>query len=325
MHLAFATPAAAETGRGGGAAYIAGLVQGLRALGHHAELLTGPDPIFPPGVVPVIDGMLLPLLRPRTDELLAADAVALVHHVSAAAGRDDGARERVQTIETQMLPRMRRVVATSEPVAERLATAFGIAAQIVPPGANDLPRATPADDDNPLMLSVGVLTRRKGHDRLLNAASRLTDLPWRLVIAGDSGREPAHAAELAALIEELGLADRAELIADPSPETMQRAWNAASLFALATRWEGYPAAVAEALRRGIPVVATSAGDPGKLVPIDAGAVVAPDDMASFGKALRRLLFDRNLRRDMANEAWQAGQRLPDWRTRAESFITYLES
>ena len=324
MHLAFALPAPAETGGGGGTDYIAGLVDALRDLGHHVDLLTGSSPRFPSGALPVVDGMLLPRLHDRIDELLGADAVTIIHHVSAAAGRDDAARRSVTAIERQMLPRVRRVVATSEPVAERLHAEFGVAAHIAPPGARDLPRATP-DEDGPLILSVGVMTRRKGHDRLLRAAARLTDLPWRLVIAGDAGREPAHAAELAALVDELGLRSRTELLADPAPDAIERAWNAASVFALATSWEGYPSAVAEALRRGIPVVVTANGDPGKLFPPEAGASVPLDDMATFGKCLRRLLYDRGLRRDMADEAWRAGQNLPTWRARAERFVTYLEN
>lgn len=324
MHLAFAIPTPADTGSGGGADYIAGLLQSLRDLGHQADLLIGAAPRFPPGAIPVVDGMLLPSLQPRLDELVGADALALVHHVSAAAGRDQSARDRVRAIEADMLPRLRRVVATSEPVAERLRTEFGVSAHLALPGARDLPRTVPADDD-PVVLAVGVLTRRKGHDLLLRAMARLTDLPWRLLIAGDAGREPAHAAELAALIDELGLQHRAELLADPSPEALRQAWTSASMFALATRWEGYPAASAEALRRGIPVVTTTEGDPGKLVPSAAGAVVALEDMASFGKCLRRLLFDRDLRRDMAEEAWQTGQRLPSWRDRANSFATFLET
>jgi glycosyltransferase involved in cell wall biosynthesis len=324
MHLAFAIPDPAQTGNGGGADYIAGLVQALRELGHHTDVLIGTAPQFPSGALPVIDGMLLPQLRSRLAELVAADALALVHHVSAAAGRDDGARERVRAIESEMLPRLRRVVATSDPVAERLQTEFGISAHVTPPGARNLPRASP-DDDEPVMLAVGVLTGRKGHDRVLRAAARLTDLPWRLIIAGESTRELTHAAELDALNDELGLRHRAELLADPSPEALQHAWHSASLFTLATRWEGYPSAVAEALRRGIPIVLTTEGDPGKLVPPEAGAVVPLDDTASFGKCLRRLLYDRELRRDMAEQAWQTGQRLPTWRARAESFAAYLET
>jgi glycosyltransferase involved in cell wall biosynthesis len=324
MHLAFALPEPAKTGGGGGAHYINSLAPALRALGHQIDVITGDHPAFPPGAVPVIDGMLLPLLHPHLDAFIAADSLVLVHHVSAAAGRDEGDRERIRIIEREMLPRMRRAIATSQPVAARLQTEFGLAASTVPPGAHDLPRTLP-DPDDPVILAVGVLTRRKGHDLLLRAAERLTDLPWRLVIAGDAGREPAHPAQLAALAEELGLANRTTLLADPSPDALERAWSTATVFALATRWEGYPSAVAEALRRGIPPVVTDGGDAGALVGAGTGAVCPVDDLATFGKCLRRLLFDRDLRADMAEAAWQAGQKLPSWNQRAQEFLAILEN
>jgi len=324
MELAFALPAPAETGGGGGTDYVNGLVPALRELGHSVDLLEGDAPVLPPGCVPVIDGMLLPRLRARLDELVAAGAVALVHHVAAAAGRDEDARAGVLAIEREMLPRLRRVITTSQPVAARLQSAIGVPAQVVPPGVRDLPRSNGGAGD-PVVLSVGVFTRRKGHDLLLRTMAGLADLRWQLVIAGDSGREPAHAAELAALIEELGLGRRATLLADPSRADLQRAWEQATLFALATRWEGYASAVAEALRRGLPVVVTDGGDAGALVPHEAGAVCPRDDMATFGKCLRRVLFDRDLRADMAGAAWQAGQQLPGWPERARQFVAALSS
>jgi glycosyltransferase involved in cell wall biosynthesis len=324
MHLAFALPPPAETGGGGGTDYIQGLVPALRVLGHEAVTLEGTDPALPAGATPIIDGMLLPRLRHRLDELVAADAVALVHHVSAAAGRDEGAREGVLEIEREMLPRLRRIVTTSRPVAERIEAEFGVAAHPILPGAANLPR-NDTDVDEAVVLSVGVLTRRKGHDLLLRAMARLTDLRWKLIVAGDSGREPAHARELAALVEELGLGRRATLLTDPSPADLESAWRAATVFALATRWEGYPSSVAEALRRGIPVVVTDGGEAGSLVTADAGAVCPLDDMATFGKCLRRLLFDRNLRAEMAEAAWHAGQQLPGWPEQAGAFAAIMES
>ena len=322
MHIAFALPGPAETGGSGGSHYIHCLVPALRGLGHRVDVLEGDDPDLPQGALPVIDGMLLPRLHRRVGELDTAGAVALVHHVSAAAGRDEGARAAVQALERAMLPRMWRVIATSQPVAAQIQEMFGLQAHAVPPGARDLPR-NPAAAGSVGVLAVGVLTRRKGHDTLLRAMARLTDLDWTLTIAGDSGREPAHAAELAALVAELGLTRRATLIADPDPETLERAWRQAGLFALATRWEGYAAGVAEALRRGIPVVVTEGGESGALVPPGAGAVVSREDPATLGKVLRRMLFDHTLRNEMAEGAWQAGQALPSWAQQAALFTQTL--
>lgn len=324
MHIAFALPDPADAGLGGGTDYVSGLVDALQDLGHRVTLVQGTDPLLPSGALTVIDGMILPTLATRLDELHAAGSVALIHHVGAAAGRDEAVRERIHAIEAQMLPQFRRVIATSQPVADRLAADFGITAPVVSPGARDLPRSTNASDE-PLIISVGVLTRRKGHARLLHALARLTDLSWRATILGDANRDPAHAAELAALIAELGLTKRVALCPDPDPASLQSAWQTASVFALATSWEGYPAAVAEALRRGIPTIVSEAGDPGRLVPPSAGAAIATDDMVTFGKCLRRMVCDTDLRTDMAEHAWRVGQALPDWPAQARAFAAMLEA
>ncbi|GAC1341374.1 MAG: hypothetical protein NVSMB18_13360 [Acetobacteraceae bacterium] len=324
MHFAIALPPAAETGGGGGTDFIHALAPALRALGHAVDLLPGQDPHFPTGARPVIDGMLLPRLQHRAEALAAADAVVLIHHIAAAAGRDQGAREAVLAVERATLPRFRTVIATSTPVAERLQSEFGVPARVLLPGAHDLPR-NPASPAPPVVLAVGVLTRRKGHDLLLRAMAGLIDLDWRLLIAGDAGREPQHAAELAAMIEELGLARRATLLADPTPDALQQAWRSAGLFALATRWEGYPTSVAEALRRGLPVAVTGGDDMARLVPEAAGAVCAVGDAVTFGKCLRRMIFDHALRADMAAAAWQAGQDLPGWTQRGAEFIALVGS
>ena len=324
MHIAFARPTLDETGAGGGTDYLNGLIPALLALGHKVDVSESASKEFPAGAVPVVDGMLLPRMAERLEELAARDAVALIHHVGAAAGRDEAARPEVEAAERAMLPRFRRIIATSAPVASRLHSEFEVPAQAVPPGIGELPRTAPQAGD-PAVLAVGVLTRRKGHDILVRAMSRLVDLPWTLTVAGDAGREPAFAAELAANIEELGLARRITLLADPDPQALQREWERASVFALATRWEGYAASVAEALRRGIPVVVTDGGAAGELVPPDAGAVCSVDDPATFSKCLRRLLFDRALRTDMAEAAWRAGQDLPGWQIQAQAFAAILRS
>lgn len=323
MHLAFALPPPAETGGGGGADYIDGLAAGLRSIGVKVDLLVGDHPVFPSGSIPVVDGMLLPRLHDRLDEFARTDAVALIHHIAAAASRDEPSRTQTLAVERSMLRRMRRVVATSAPVATRLANEFGVTAHAIPPGLRKSPLSTP-DPEAPTILSVGVLTRRKGHDRLIQVASRLLDLPWHLVIAGDAQRDPAHAVELSALADRLGLSARVTILADPTPNRLESEWRRATVFALATRWEGYPSAVAEALQRGIPCLTTNGANADAILPLTAGAICSLDDMATFGKCLRRFLFDTALQADMATAARAASETLPRWADRARDFITFLE-
>ncbi len=86
-------------------------------------------------------------------------------------------------------------------------------------------------------------------------------------------------------------------------------WAGADIFALATQYEGYGMAIAEALKRGIPVAVTKGG--------------AAGDLVTYSKALRRMIFDLPLRRSMAEAAWQAGQALPDWDAQSREFAAAL--
>ncbi len=295
----------------------------LRTMGHAAEVTEGGEAAWPFGAVPVIDGLLLPHLLPRLDRLVEAGAVALIHHALAAAGRSAPQRTEVAAAMRGMLPRLRRVVATSQPVAERLIEEFGVAVvDVIEPGANELPRSVTVGGTCRI-LSAGVLTPRKGHDVLLRALARLPDLDWSLTIAGATNRDPEYAARLAAMIPELGLADRVQLLADPDDAALDALWRQADVFALATRWEGYASGVAEALRRGVPVVVTQGG--GALVPADAGAVCALEDEPTLSKCLRRVVFDGALRADMAEAAWRAGQLLPGWPAQAARLEQVLRS
>lgn len=295
----------------------------LRTMGHTAEVTEDGEAAWPLGAVPVIDGLLLPHLQPMLDRLVEAGAVALIHHALAGAGRDAAQRTEVAAVMRAMLPRLRRVVATSQPVADRLIAHFGVAVvDVVEPGANELPRSMTAGGTCRI-LSAGVLTPRKGHDVLLRALARLPDLDWSLTIAGATNRDPEYAACLAAMIPELGLADRVQLLADPDDAALDALWRQADVFALATRWEGYASGVAEALRRGVPVVVTQGG--GALVPADAGAVCALEDEPTLSKCLRRVVFDGALRADMAEAAWRAGQLLPGWPAQAARLEQVLRS
>ena len=322
MDLLFALPTRADAAGGIGRAYADGLASALREQGHAVEI-TEDSPQLRPGCIPVIDGLVLPTLLDQLPALQAAGAVAIMHHAAPRPNAQQVEKSAIRDALAQMLPCFRRVICTGQPVADALIAEFGVIPSqvgVVHPGIGPLPRAT-APDGPCRILTTGVLTPRKNQDFLLHALARLRDLSWSLLIAGAPERNPAYAAQLAADVVALGLNDRVSIRTDASD--LDAEWRTASLFALTSRWEAYPAGVAQALRRGIPVIATPPG--GVLVPEGAGAVCPMDDGATLSKVLRRLLFDRTLRVAMAEGAWQAGQALPDWPTQARAFAAALET
>ena len=323
MHLVFFTPF--PEAPGGGSAFNAGLIPALRDRGYEVTVEHNLNAPLPTDALPVVDGMILPSLEPLFAGLLRQDTVVVVHHVLAAAGRSAEARAHVHAAEARMLPQVRRVVTTSAEVAARLQAEFGVVSPaIVQPGMPELPRNLAGP--NPCrILSTGVLTPRKGHGGLLHALARLTDLDWTLAIAGDTERDRVLARDVAALIDDLGLAHRAAILPNPEPDALEAAWRSAGLFASASRWEGWPAGIAEAMRRGIPVVALDAPGVGGFVPACAGIACAPGDEATWGKCLRRAIYDTGLRAALADGAWAAGCTLPGWAEQAAAFDAILRS
>lgn len=342
MQVALCVPGPFAT-TSGGYIYDRRMVQGLRALGHEVQVLelAGRHPLpdeaalegartalarVAPGARIVIDGLGLPAFAPLARELVVRRAVALIHHPTALEpGFTDADRTALRVAETQLFGAMARLVATHHHTAARLVEQFGVARErvgVVEPGTDPAPRSHGSGGPGVQVLSVGALVPRKGHDVLLRALAGVPDVAWRLTIAGGE-RDPVHAHGLRALAEQLGVAQRVTFAGEVSDAELEALYARADLFALATHWEGYGMAAAEALARGLPVAVTAGGAIAEVVPVEAGVVSPPGDVVSFTKGLRRVLFDGALRRAMADAAWAAGQKLPRWEDRAELFAREL--
>jgi glycosyltransferase involved in cell wall biosynthesis len=341
MHVALLVPGSLAT-ISGGYAYDRAMIENLQALGHSVEVieLSGRFPLgdeetlvavrrawdtLPEVVVPVIDGLCLPVFT--ADMLTSRRAVGLIHHPTALEhGAPEEDRQQLRTIERALLPHLAAVVVTSEATSERLAAEFGVAQErirVVVPGTADASRSAPHERAACEILSVGTLVPRKGHDVLIRALSRLGDLDWRLTIVGDAKRNPEHAAALNALVKDLRLEARVSLVGEAPPAALEQLWQNADFFALATYYEGYGMVIAEALKRGLPVAVTAGGAAASLVTPETGIICQPGDVEQFSKALRRLIFDRRLRHDMADAAWIAGRTLPTWHAQAMAFAAAI--
>ncbi len=324
----------------GGYGYDRRILAGLTGLGWRVELrsLTGSFPVpsaadlrqaatvlrsIPDAGLTVVDGLAfgaLPELAQTQRERLRL--VALVHHpLAQEPGLAEDLAARLRQSETRALAQARLVVVTSDFTA-RLLGDYGVPLvriRVVEPGTDPAPESQGAPDGPPRLLSVGALIPRKGHDLLLRGLADLRDLPWRLDCIGCTDRDPDWTRALLRLREALGLRERVSFSGRLTAAELDRRYAEAHLFVLATRFEGYGMVFAEALARGLPIVALRSGAVPGLVPPGAGLLVPPEDPAALARALRAVLEDRDLRRGLAAGSRAAGARLPTWPRAAGAF------
>ena len=221
-----------------------------------------------------------------------------------------------------------RTVTTSDTTAELLMSHYDVPQRriiVAPPGTDKVAPARGSGGAGPLaLLAVGALVPRKGYDVLVAALATLTDLPWRLTIAGDRTRDPATAQQVDADIVRAGLTERITLAGAVPNEQLDALYDGADLFVLPSRYEGYGMAFAAAIARGLPVIGTDAGAIPEAVPAEAGILVPPDNVPALAAALYRLITDARERGRLAAAARSAAAQLPTWADSAVLFSRALE-
>jgi glycosyltransferase involved in cell wall biosynthesis len=183
--------------------------------------------------------------------------------------------------------------------------------RVVHNGVPDVPqRAQPDRGEPPVVIMVARMAPPKDHILILNALAGL-NLPFHLHLVGDG---PDQAA-VEATIRELGLEDRVTLLGRCSDVPDRLA--AAHIFALISRQEGFPLAVLEAMRAGLPVVASDVGGVREAVTHGTtGCLIPRGDERALREALGRLLADPGLRRALGD----AGRRAYEERFSAEHML-----
>jgi glycosyltransferase involved in cell wall biosynthesis len=281
----------------------------------------------PAGCPIVLDGLAFGALPEAGALRCRTPLIALVHQPLALdPGLDTMQADTFRETERAALAAAARVVVTSETTARIVTADYEIPSQrisVVRPGNDPVLPAPGSNDGVVRLLSVGSIPV-KGHDLLIAAVATLTDMPWRLTIAGDRTRNPAAAAQLDADIEAPGVCDKVAVLGAVPPERITELFLA-DVFVLASRFEGYGMAVAEAIAHGIPVVSTMAGAIPQTVPVGTGLLVPPDDTAALAQALRRLIGDPAERRRLATNARAAAARLPTWQDSARLFVGAVET
>ncbi len=326
--------------RTGGYVYDRRIVEGLRALGRTVVVheLSGRFPLIDGAAgrstadalaavtgVALIDGLAFQAVAALLDEV-RRPFVALVHHpLALETGLGMGEAAALAAAERTVLAAAARVIVTSPQTRVDLAE-YDVAAErvgVVLPGTAPAPLARGSGGPDLALLCVASLTARKGHLVLLEALAALADLPWHLTCIGSAERDPATARAITETIARQGLGERVRLIGEQPEAGLQPWYDNADLFVLASHHEGYGMVLAEALARGLPIVATTAGAIPDTVPAAAGLLVPPGDPMALAAALRRVILEPALRRALAAGARAARTSLPTWHGAAEAFAREL--
>ncbi|KPN89552.1 mannosyl transferase [Lysinibacillus sp. ZYM-1] len=149
--------------------------------------------------------------------------------------------------------------------------------------------------EQPVIVMVARFEVPKRHDLLLEALAELTDVPWQLQLIGDGSLRPA----LEEFVEQHDLTDRISFLGDQLD--VHTYLEKSHLFVLLSDWEGLPISIIEAMRVGLPIVATNVGGVKELVvDHDNGFLLEREDKELLKKRLRHLLMDATLCQQMGN-------------------------
>jgi glycosyltransferase involved in cell wall biosynthesis len=269
----------------------------------------------------LIDG----LLAAQAPEAMVRESgrlrlVVLAHMLAASIARES---ERPAALgrERRALDAAVEVVATSRWTRDALLSE-GIASPdrivVARPGVAPAP-ATASSDTGGRLLCVGVVAPHKGQDVLLRALAGLGDAPdWTCTFAGSLAADPDFASALHAVTESAGLQERIRFTGVLTGRQLEDAYATADLLVAPSRVEGFGMAVADALARGVPVIASRVGGlPEAIGASGAGILVPPDDPSALRAALRRWWADAGARSALRAEALRTRHEAPGWRETAE--------
>lgn len=161
-------------------------------------------------------------------------------------------------------------------------------------------QASGSDNDQKTLISVGRLSEEKRVSLVIDAFCGLAPAypDWDLHVYGDGPQRTA----LQYQIEKLGLSERVFLKGRTTEPW--RAMATADAFVMASRYEGFPNALLEAMGVGLPCVTTDCPSGPREISREGkdALLIGVEDRGGLRNALARLMSDRSLRQTLGKSA-----------------------
>jgi len=155
----------------------------------------------------------------------------------------------------------------------------------------------------PRLIMVARFEEQKDHQTLLQALANLQDLPWTLELVGDGPLRSVTES----LARRLGIRNRIWFTG--AVNNVADRLKKAQIFVLISRWEGFPRSILEAMRAGLPVLASDVGGVAEAVEDGVNGILVPrGDVNAVRTALRRLLTNPSIREIMGRRGRERFER-----------------
>ena len=202
--------------------------------------------------------------------------------------------------EYSLLSQVPQIIVDTEYVAEQIRTCYTHGQikrlpqmHVIPQGINQQYAALQSLCDEPIIFSLGAISKRKGHVLLVKAFELLCkQIPnAKLIIAGIIA-EKDYYDELQQCIQQSKYVDQIQLCINLSQEQIFELYKLAKLFALHTQEESQGIVFAEAMAVGLPLVATNVGGVPYVVKHgETGLLAEYEDIEAFARNMSLLLQD----------------------------------
>lgn len=156
------------------------------------------------------------------------------------------------------------------------------------------------------VVAVGRMSEQKALDRLVKAWAGVHEAhpDWQLCIYGEGEMQE----QLQQLIIQLGLQSSCRLCG--TTDDVASVYASAAIYAMTSRFEGFPLVLIEAMTCGLPVVAMDCPTGTReIIEPDRNGLLVPDgDIAAMTDALNRMIAEPELRERLASGALQSARK-----------------
>lgn len=147
------------------------------------------------------------------------------------------------------------------------------------------------------IIMVARFSKQKDHKTLLLALSKLKHLDWQLDLVGKGGLFD-YFVDLA---KELGLSERVNFLGERND--IDSLLMKSDIFCLISNWEGFPISIVEAMRLGLPIIASDVGGVNESVEDNVNGFLIPrNNEAVLEKRMEEVINNCQLRKEFGNHS-----------------------